>query len=672
MPSAIRRNPSPRSNGHHATNGSNGNGRLASVLHSEADAALELMNAIYATQATIAFQPDGTIITANDLFLNAMGYRLDEIEGKHHSIFAEATYRQSEEYREFWRALNDGQPQSAEFLRIGKGGREVWIQATYTPVRAPGGGISKVVKVATDITKKKKSEIDALNRTQAVIDFKLDGTVVMANENFLAALGYRLDEVVGKHHSLFLTPEYAASADYTRFWRDLRDGQFQAGEFLRVGKGGKSVWISASYNPQFDTTGRVVSVRKTATDITARKAAEDSAARTASMVAQASINIIFAGTDFKISYMNEASRQTLKKIEKALPCTVDRMVGEYIDIFHKDPAHQRKLLSDPNNLPHRAEIKVGEDYLDLLASCIRDASGNVSGTMVTWELITDKLAKEKREKELTENLQRTLAAVNANAHSLAAASEELSTVAQSMSAASEETSTQAGVVASASEQVSRNVETVATSAEEMNATVKEIAKSATEAARVAAMAVKVAGETNIRIGQLGTSSIEIGKVIKVITSIAQQTNLLALNATIEAARAGEAGKGFAVVANEVKELAKQTAAATEDISQKIEAIQGDTKGAVGAIEEIGRIIGEINDIQNTIASAVEEQAATTNEIARNASEAAKGSQEISRNITNVSEAASSTAEGASQSLVAAQQLSRLASELSAVVQSADI
>jgi len=172
-------------------------------------------------------------------------------------------------------------------------------------------------------------------------------------------------------------------------------------------------------------------------------------------------------------------------------------------------------------------------------------------------------------------------------------------------------------------------------------------------------------------GKLGASSHEIGKVIKVITSIAQQTNLLALNATIEAARAGEAGRGFAVVANEVKELAKQTAAATEDISHKIEAIQSDTRGSIAAIEEIGRIIGEISDIQNTIASAVEEQAATTSEIARNAAEAARGSEEISRNITSVSTAASDTAEGASGTLMASQELARLASELSAVVQSAE-
>ena len=185
---------------------------------------------------------------------------------------------------------------------------------------------------------------------------------------------------------------------------------------------------------------------------------------------------------------------------------------------------------------------------------------------------------------------------------------------------------------------------------------------------MATQAVKVASDTNKTVAKLGESSIEIGKVIKVITSIAQQTNLLALNATIEAARAGEAGKGFAVVANEVKELAKQTATATEDISGKIEAIQNDTKAAVAAIDQIGRIINQINDIQNTIATAVEEQTATTNEIARNASEAAKGSTEISKNITNVSEAAKNTTQGANNTLTAATELAKLAAELKRVVQ----
>ena len=237
-----------------------------------------------------------------------------------------------------------------------------------------------------------------------------------------------------------------------------------------------------------------------------------------------------------------------------------------------------------------------------------------------------------------------------------------------MSANAEETAAQANAVAGASEQVSTNVQTVAAGTEEMSASIREIARNAADAAKVAREAVDLAASTNATVTKLGDSSTEVGNVIKVITSIAQQTKLLALNATIEAARAGEAGKGFAVVANEVKELAKETAKATEDISQRIEAIQADSRGAVAAIGKISTTINQINDIQNTIASAVEEQTATTNEMSRNVAEGAKGSNEISRNIAGVATAARDTTAGAAKALESARVLTVMAAELEKLVQ----
>jgi methyl-accepting chemotaxis protein len=268
---------------------------------------------------------------------------------------------------------------------------------------------------------------------------------------------------------------------------------------------------------------------------------------------------------------------------------------------------------------------------------------------------------------MKDSLREVIQAIATTAGQVTTASDELNTTSQQITANSEETSAQANVVSKAAQQVTQNLQTVAAGAEQMGTSIKEIAKNATEAAKVATSAVRVAETTTATVSKLGDSSAEIGQVIKVITSIAQQTNLLALNATIEAARAGEAGKGFAVVANEVKELAKETAKATEDISRKIEAIQTDTKAAVDAISTISAVINQINDISSTIATAVEEQNATTTEMSRNVGEAAHGSGEITQNIAGVADASQSTSRGATDTLKAVQQLVEMSAQLRGLV-----
>jgi len=428
-------------------------------------------------------------------------------------------------------------------------------------------------------------KIAAINRAQASIEFTPDGTILHANDNFLATVGYTKEEIVGQHHSMFVDAATRLTPEYREFWSRLARGENFVAEFLRYGKHGSQIWIQAIYSPILDQHGKVLKVVKYATNITNQVLAREELKRKVSSI---------------LSVVNAAASGDLTQ-----------------------------------------EIKVsGDDPMGQVGVCLE---------------------------RFLSDLRNSIASISENATALAGASEELSAVSSQMSANADETSSQATIVSAASEQVSHNVQTVTIGVDEMNAAIREIAKNASDAAKVSQQAVAIANKTNKTITKLGESSAEIGKVVKVITSIAEQTNLLALNATIEAARAGEAGKGFAVVANEVKELAKENAKATEDISMKIETIQTDTQGAVEAIRQISEVINQINDISNTIASAVEEQTATANEMGRNVGEAAKGSGEIAQNITAVASAAQSTSQGANNTQQAAGELSRMAAELQQLV-----
>jgi len=235
-----------------------------------------VLDALGKSLSLIEFSIDGTVLWANENFCQAIGYSLAEIKGQHHRMFVEPQFAQSAEYREFWEKLRRGVFESREYKRIGKGGREVWLQASYNPVKNSAGKVIKVVKQATDITDEKlrnaesAAEIDAITRVQGIIEFTLSGEVLTANENFLNLLGYRLDEVKGRHHRMFVDPAYAASRDYMDFWAKLNAGEFVAAEFMRIGKGGKQVWIDASYNPIFDLNGKVSKVVKFAIDVTGR------------------------------------------------------------------------------------------------------------------------------------------------------------------------------------------------------------------------------------------------------------------------------------------------------------------------------------------------------------------------------------------------------------------
>lgn len=384
-------------------------------------------------------------------------------------------------------------------------------------------------------------------------------------------------------------------------------------------------------------------------DIHEKKIFETESIRFKRMVDLASVNIMMADADGKLIYINEASRNSLEKIKHLLPIPIEHAVGQNIDIFHTHKKRTREVFSNPDNLPHRAQIKIGDEIMVLNVNAIYDGSGKFMGPMAIWELITDKV-----------NLIDTL---SKSVEEMVKSSDELMNVSNSLSAAVEETSVQANTASVASEEINAGVQSVASNMEEMVSAIKEITKTTNESSSMSNEAMKMAKSTNTIINNLGASSADIGNVIKVISSIAQQTNLLALNATIEAARAGEAGKGFAVVANEVKELAKQTAKATQDITKRIEAIQTDSGSAVKAIGEISTAVEKLNGYAGNIAAAVEEQAATTNEVTRIVNEAAEGVKQINENISQVSQAAASTEKDANRSREAAQKIGKISEEV---------
>ena len=468
-----------------------------------------LIEALKKSQAIIEFTPDGRILTANANFLDAVGYSEKEIAGQHHSLFCPPDYVTTPEYRAFWKDLAAGRFQAGEFKRLGKNGRIVWLQASYNPVSDASGKIVRVVKFAADITNAKMLSLDsggkitALNRAQAIIEFTPQGEVLTANDNFLTALGYRLDEIQGRHHRLFCDEAYVRSPEYQQFWAALGRGDFQAAEYKRIGKGGREVYIQASYNPIIDDTGAVVKVVKFATDIT------------------------------------ESVRKRLRN--ETLSREINSELGDVV-----------KQMVEATQM-----------------SAIASTASSETGSVV---------------------------------NSVAAASEELS------------------------------------------ASVRDISESMVHAQVNVTDIFKYAENANASANTLNESAASMNNIVTLIQDIAGQINLLALNATIESARAGEAGRGFAVVAAEVKSLANQAARSTHTISTEIGNMQAVTTEVVDALRLISSSMNSVLENIASIAGAIEQQNAVTVEISGNMQAAVTAVHDIEENLGRITSMFSKVAE----------------------------
>jgi methyl-accepting chemotaxis protein len=607
-------------------------------------------------QAVIEFELDGTILTANETFCKVIGYSLEELRGKHHRILCEADYAKSSEYKEFWAKLGRGDVHSGEYKRLGKGGREIWINASYNPILDAAGRPVRVVKFATDITIEKQhradmqSKMQAIDHFQAVIEFQLDGTVVNANKNFLNATGYTLEEIRGRHHRMFCNEETKQSTAYKDFWEKLALGQVQAGEYRRVRKDGTDVWLQASYNPIFDVNNRPVKVVKFATDITANKLrnAEFEAKNEGISRAQAVIEFSLNG---EILHANA-------NFCKAMGYSLDEMRGKHHRIFCTPEYVATTEYKEFWERLRRGEFEGGrfrritsggkQVWLQASYIPILDTNGKVYKVV---KFASDITTQVNTEIELNLTVQR---------------------LASEFTSSSREISERALTVATGTQSLGASTEEMSASVEELSQAILSIAKN-TKDADALARGTQAEGEVGTKLitksieamELINRSSEEISEIIKVISEIASQTNLLAFNAAIEAARAGEHGLGFSVVADEVRKLAERSSQATKEISKLItESTKRVTQGS--------QVSKEAGEAFSKIVFGVAKTTQAISEISVSAQEQQAAAKEVGVAISHIAEETEKSAASSEVIAKATKRLQQGAEELNKNVARASI
>ncbi len=586
--------------------------QTAGVQAQLADARAE-STALARSLAVISFDTRGNVLDANENFLRALGYTLDEVRGRHHSLFMPAEQRDTPEYRAFWDKLSSGQFDAGRYRRIAKGGREIWIQASYNPVFGADGRPVRVVKLASDITAEVMQQADrtgqlaAISRSQAVISFDLKGTVLDANENFLKTVGCTLEEIKGRHHGQFVEPAYRDSAEYRAFWERLGTGQFESGLFRRVGKGGREIWIQASYNPIFDPNGRPFKVVKYASDVTEQTlAARRFEAELERVVGEASHGDF--AQRFSLDDRSGTQQMTAQAINSLLQAcetgvqevhalTARAVAGDFSERI--DTAGRKgfflMLAQGSNEL-----MDVVSGGLQRLQQALQAlADGNLASDIdERFEGVFDEL---KRSFNATlGRLRDTIGEVRANADALASAATQITGTAQSL--------------AQGANEQAASVEETSAAIEQMNASIAQNAENAKVTDSMARKAAGEAGDGGKAVGETVAAMKAIATKIGIIDDIAYQTNLLALNAAIEAARAGEHGKGFAVVAAEVRKLAERSQVAAQEIGELAGGSVRTAEHAGSLLAEIVPAIGKTSDLVQEITAASDEQSTGVSQI----------------------------------------------------------